>query len=371
MAVCFIAPLAHHRPGVATTQGEVLYKRFRAESEGFLAVSDKVNRYHRLLDTAWFLLTNRRRIKIQCLSVYSGPSFVLADLITLLGKRLGQKIVLHLHGGGLPGLFARQPTWARRVLERGDAIVAPSMFLSRAAQELGLECRVIPNMICLEDYPYRRRGHIEPRLFWMRSFHPIWNPEMAVRVVARLREQGISATLVMGGSDKGSLESVKSLTSALHLNEYVRFAGFLDRIGKAREGDAADIFLNTNKVDNMPVAVVEACAMGLPVVSTNVGGIPDLLTDGETGLLVPSEDVAAMAHAVIRLISGPGLSLKLCLEGRKLAQRSAWPAIKEQWQSLFLQLEGAPLPERECCSLTSWERTVKESGSTSVYDRDS
>jgi len=326
-------------PGGLTTQGEILYDLFRAESAGVLAVSDKQNRYHRLLDMARFLVVNRRRINIQCLSVYSGPSFFLADLVSGLGKALEQKLVLHLHGGGLPELFARRPAWARRVLKRADAIVAPSMFLSRATQELGFASRVIPNVICLEDYPFRERSDIAPRLFWMRSFHPIWNPDMAVRVLSRLRARGLAATLVMGGSDKGSLDSVRRLTAELKLGDAVRFAGFLDRTGKAREGSVADVFLNTNRVDNMPVAVVEACAMGLPVISTNVGGIPDLLTAGETGLLVPSDDVEAMANAVLRLLNDPTLVAKLSQNGRQLAEQSAWPAVKAQWQALFRELD--------------------------------
>jgi len=340
MAVCFVAPLTRQHPGGLTSQGEILYDLHRAESNRFLAVSDKRNRYQRLLHIARFLVVNRRRITIQCLSVYSGPSFVLADLISGLGKALGQKIVLHFHGGGLPDLFARRPDWARRVLRRGNALVAPSLFLARAVRNLGFECQIIPNVICLDDYPFRERAKIEPRLFWMRSFHPIWNPEMAVKVLARLRERGIAATMVMGGSDKGSLRSVRQLVTELKIRDAVRFPGFLDRGGKAREGHAADVFLNTNRLDNMPVAVVEACTMGLPVVSTNVGGIPDLLTDGETGLLVASDNVKGMASAVTRLLKDPELTRKLSRNGRLLAEQSDWSAVKEHWRSLFRQLEN-------------------------------
>lgn len=338
MAICFIAPLMRHHPGGVTTQGEILYDLFRADSEGFVAASDKRNRYLRLLDMARFLVVHRRRIRIVVLSVYSGPSFLLADIISSLSRVLGLRIVLHLHGGGLPELFVDRPAWARRVLRRGDFIVAPSMFLSRATRALGFECRVIPNVICLDDYPFRERSTIKPRLFWMRSFHPIWNPEMAVKVLAQLREREIPASLVMAGGNKGSLSSVRQLASELRIEDSVLFPGFLNAADKAREGDAADIFLNTNRVDNMPVAVLEACAMGLPVVSTNVGGIPDLLTNEETGLLVPSDDISAMSGAVSRLLSDPKLTLRISRQGRKLAEQSAWPAVRELWQTLFQRL---------------------------------
>lgn len=347
MAICFIAPLMSRHPGGVTTQGEILYNLFRSTSGDYVATSAKRNRYLRLIDMARFLVVNRRRIKVVALSVYSGPSFVLADVISILSRRLGHRIVLHLHGGGLPDLFVQHPAWARRVLQRGDFIVAPSMFLSRATKTLGFDCRVIPNVICLDDYTFRERSTIKPHLFWMRSFHPIWNPEMAVKVLARLRENEIAATLVMAGGNKGSLTSVRRLAGELQLGDAVHFPGFLNPADKAREGNAADIFLNTNRVDNMPVAVIEACAMGLPVVSTDVGGIPDLLTNEETALLVPSDDVCAMSGAVARLLNDPKLALRISRKGRKLAEQSAWPSVKEQWESLFQQLDAVqPLRPR-------------------------
>jgi glycosyltransferase involved in cell wall biosynthesis len=69
---------------------------------------------------------------------------------------------------------------------------------------------------------------------------------------------------------------------------------------KVHFGTICDICVNTSRIDNMPVALVEMCAMGLPVVSTDVGGIPHLLKHEQTGLLVPSEDVVAMADSVGR-----------------------------------------------------------------------
>ncbi len=340
MTVCFVAPMVGGNKRGLPSQGQILFERFRLEEPEFIGTSTKQSRYLRLVDMARVLIANRRRIAIQCLSVYSGPSFILADCLSALGKALGQKLILHLHGGGLPELFGRRSTWAQRVLRRADAIVAPSSFLRRATEKLGFRCQVIPNVIFLEDYPFRERSEIAPRFFWMRSFHPIWNPEMAVQVLADLRATGVAATLVMGGNDKGSLDDVRRMVRDFALTDSVRLAGFLDREGKAREGNAADIFLNTNRVDNMPVALLEAGAMGLPIVSTNVGGIPDLLSDGVTGLLVNSEDVKGMSAAVGRLLREPKLALALSRNGRQLASQSAWPAVRLEWLSLFRQLAG-------------------------------
>jgi glycosyltransferase involved in cell wall biosynthesis len=179
---------------------------------------------------------------------------------------------------------------------------------------------------------------VNPQLLWMRAFYSYYNPLMAVRVLAKIRLKMRGATLVMAGQDDGLEASVRQLAKKLGVDESIRFPGFLDQQGKLREGDTADIFLNTNSVDNMPVSILEACAMGLPVVSTNVGGIPDLLTHGETGLLVPDNDSEAMTEAVCRLIQEPELSGRLSANGRRLAERCSWHQVYPAWNRLFHEI---------------------------------
>jgi glycosyltransferase involved in cell wall biosynthesis len=128
------------------------------------------------------------------------------------------------------------------------------------------------------------------------------------------------------------------LAQELGVADSVRFTGFLDANGKATEADAADIYINTNRVDNMPVAVVEAMAFGLPVVTTAVGGIPDLLKHGDTGLFVPVNDEKAMVRAIQSLLKNPELAARLSANGRRLAERSSWDRVRQQWEELFATL---------------------------------
>jgi len=158
---------------------------------------------------------------------------------------------------------------------------------------------------------------------------------MAVRVLAQLRQAEPSATLVMAGQDKGMQVETKRLATELGLHSSISFPGLLSMHGKFNEGTQADIFVNTNHIDNMPVGIVEACAMGLPVVATSVGGIRDLLTDEETGLLVPDGDVEAMTEAVLRLLHQPGLAKRLSENGRRLAEKSSWTSVLPQWERVF------------------------------------
>jgi glycosyltransferase involved in cell wall biosynthesis len=300
-----------------------------------LAVSQLSNRYMRLADIVNHLIRNGRQIDVLLLQVYGGRSFVVEDIASSIGQRFGQRIVMTLHGGGIPSFMERFPQWTRRVFKRAHALVTPSAWMARALARHSLTARVIPNVIHLSDYDYRHRIALQPRMLWMRSFHDTYNPLMAVRTLAHLRQTFRDASLVMAGSDLGLQSDVRALTHELGVEDGVELPGFLDPAGKRREGNRADIFLNTNRIDNMPVTVVEAGAMGLPVVATNVGGIPDLLTDGETGLIVPDNDPAAMADAVRRLLRDHDLAARLSAAGRGLAARSSWSAVQPQWEATF------------------------------------
>ena len=267
--------------------------------------------------------------------VYSGRSFLVTDAVSWLGRHFGHRIIMTVHGGAMPEFMSRFPDWTRRVMSRADIVVAPSPFMSRALSRHGFQARTVPNVIELSAHPYRRRAVVRPHMLWMRSFHAVYNPLMAIRVVECLSRRLPNASLVMAGQNKGLEGAARELAEQLGVNRSVRFAGFLDAARKAAEGNLADIFVNTNQVDNMPVAILEAWAMGLPVVSTAVGGVPDLVTDGETGLLVPDGDVEAMAAAITRLVEEPGLAERLSSNGRKRAEQVTWEAVRPQWEAVF------------------------------------
>jgi len=338
--LCFVGHMVGRHAGHVTTQGQILCDLFRVAGYQVVCVSARLKRLERLVDVVSTLLRRARNIEIQVIEVYGGASFILEDVASWLGRLFGHRVVLWVHGGAMGEFMARHPRWTRRVFNRADAIIVPSEFLARILDRHGFHVRVIPNVIDLPTYNYRHRQTVRPHLFWMRQFHPIWNPMMALRTLARLRLTTPQATLVMAGPDRGFESDVREMAKELGVSDAVRFSGFLDMQGKIREGEAADIYINTNRIDNMPVAVLEACAMGLPVVSTNVGGLPDLLADGETALLVPDDNDEAMAAAISSLLGGVGLAARLSANGRQLAERSSWEQVRPQWERIFGDLLG-------------------------------
>lgn len=331
----FVGPMIGRHSGHTTMQGQILSDLFTKIGYSVVSTSAKLNRYERLIDIVKTLFKARNQIDTLIIEVYGGPSFVVEDIASLLGRRFGHRIIMWLHGGAMPEFMARFPRWTNRVLQRADLLVAPSRYLARAVGRYGFEAEVVPNVIDLDAYPFRRRRVVRPQLFWMRSFDAIYNPQLALRLLARLRARLPDARLVMAGKDGGCKSEIQDLAAQLGLTNAVDFAGFLDMEGKVKAGHDCDIFINTSRVDNMPVAILEACAMGLPVVSTSVGGIPDLLTNRQTGLLVDDNNEDAVADAVEELLANPDLTERLSTNGRQLAARSSWKQVRLQWEKIF------------------------------------
>lgn len=333
--LCFVGPMLGRNPGWVTTQGEILADHFVDDGWVVMETSHQPRRLLRLLDTLWCLLRWRRWVDVIILSVFSGPGFLMADITSRLAGVLGLPVVMWLHGGNLPDFTSRHPRWARRVMRRARCLVAPSSFLADCAIASGERAEIIPNVIDITALPLRYRETAAPRLLWMRTFHPLYNPAMAIRALELIRRNTPEATLTMAGQEKGLTENMRALTASLELGESVCFPGFLGPEAKAEAFGTHDIYLHTNHIDNTPVSVLEAAAAGLPIVATAVGGIPSLLEHETTALLVPDGDETAMAAAVQRLVSDSELCERLSRNARALAESSDWSAVRGRWEVVF------------------------------------
>lgn len=333
--LCFVGNMLGQNANYVTAQGEILASLFANEGYKITCVSSKINRIARLADIIKTLLMNKHNIDIVFLDVYSGKSVVIADITGFICKVLKIRLIMILHGGNLQEFIKKHPRWMKRVLDRSDQLVAPSAFLAEKVGLEGYKVQIIPNVVELEDYNYKERSKISPKLIWMRTYHPIYNPEMAVKVLAKLKESEPSATLVMAGADKGLESKIKLMAEKMKLSESIRFAGFLDLKKKLKEFSDSDIYLHTNRIDNMPVSVIEARSMGLPVVATSVGGLPYLIDHGIDGMLVESEDVDAMVKAILKLLNDPSLTQKISQNGREKAKLSSWGVVRQKWENLI------------------------------------
>lgn len=338
--ILFLGPMLGRHANLVPNPAEELSSRLQERGYTCLLSSSVANRYLRFFDMLWAIINNVHKVDGISLQTYSGPSFIVEDALSWLAGKLEIRIVMVLHGGSMPEFMQRFPNWSRRVLARAYHIVTPSGYLADTISQYGFRAVVIQNAINLADYPCRFRMNAQPRLLWMRTFHEIYNPEMAIETLGQLVPDYPNVTLTMAGQEKGSLKNVKKLVQEKHLEPHVRFAGFLNASDKQREFLQHDIFINTNRVDNMPISLVEASAFGMPIVATSVGGVPYLIRDGENGLLVPNEDASAMAQSVRHLIEEPGLAERLSKNARKFAETHDWSVVLPMWESLFQEVMG-------------------------------
>jgi glycosyltransferase involved in cell wall biosynthesis len=134
------------------------------------------------------------------------------------------------------------------------------------------------------------------------------------------------------GPELGNLEA---LAASLGIAGSVRFAGALSRDQIAALYREADLMLNPSRVDNMPNSVLEAMACGLPVVSTRVGGVPFIVRDGVSALLVDEGDAEAMGAAVLRLLRDPEFAERLAAVGFVDVQQYTWARVRVRLGELY------------------------------------
>ena len=140
----------------------------------------------------------------------------------------------------------------------------------------------------------------------------------------------------MVGPDKdGSLQKVIDLAKELEVSDSLKITGRLSKDEWIKCSEDYDIFINTTDYDNHPVSVIEAMALGLPVVSTHVGGIPYLIEDNTDGLLVPPDNAGKFTEQIDRLIADKNLVLSLTQNARSKVNDFDWEILKHKWFNLL------------------------------------
>jgi glycosyltransferase involved in cell wall biosynthesis len=289
----------------------------------------------------WPLLLRELR-RADVVHVFSAAyfSFLLAPLPAVLIARFFRKpVVLNYRSGEAPDHLARSRL-ARFVLARTDVNVVPSRFLAEVFSDVGLRARVVHNIVDRAEFTYRRRHPLQPRIISTRNLEPLYNVGCTIRAFRLIQDRYPEATLTIvgGGSEEASL---RRLTSELGLRG-VRFAGRVAHTDIARHYTDADIYVQTPNIDNMPASVLEAYASGLPVVSTDAGGVPAILTHEEHGLLARVNDPAAVAAQVFRLLEEPGLAARLTAAALNSCQAYAWERVRTDWLAIYREVAGRP-----------------------------
>jgi glycosyltransferase involved in cell wall biosynthesis len=303
-----------------------------------LLTARREGRFARLADMLWTLYRKRADFDLAVVDVFSGKAFFLAEAAVCLLNRLRKPFIAVLHGGNLPEFSAQWPGRVRRLLSSAKAVTTPSNYLKEQMREFASRIECLPNPIQVADHDFRLRRSPGTGLIWLRAFHEIYNPLLAVKALLDLLPNQPQARLTMVGLDKrdGSLERTQAFIRHHGLGQRVNILGPIEKKAVPAALQNADIFLNTSRIDNTPVSVLEAMANGLCVVSTNVGGMPFMLDNEKDSLLVGPDQSKEMAQAVNRLLAEPLLAERISRNARAKAEKWDWAQILPRWQSLLL-----------------------------------
>ncbi len=282
------------------------------------------------------LIRYRKWADYVLIDTYSTTAFWYAYVCGRFAKFLQLPYICILHGGNLPNRLKNNPKLCCQLFGNAYQNIAPSHYLLHHFQEAGYtNLTYIPNTIEISKYKFRQRENLQTKLLYVRSFAHIYNPILALKVLKQLLKTYPEAELSMVGPFKDdSISECKAYANQHQLP--VTFTGGMQKEEWLAYAQDFDIFINTTNVDNTPVSVIEAMALGLPVVTTNVGGIPYLIQEDEA-LLVPPNNVEAMTSAILQLLNNPQLSQQLSQKGRKKVEAFDWQKVKHRWLEV---LEG-------------------------------
>ena len=298
--------------------------------------SRKTNIVLRLLDMIYLVLKNRYWTDVVLIDTYSTLNFNYAVIISGICRAFKIEYIPILHGGNLENRLKNYPKLSASLFKNAKCLVSPSKFLKSKFEAYGYSNVIyIPNCIELNNYKFQHREIENIKLLWVRSFSEIYNPKLAVMVLETLIAKGHKAELTMVGPDiDGSLIEVENLAREKNLR--VNFTGKLSKKDWIALSQQHNIFINTTNFDNMPVSVIEAMALGLLVVSTNVGGLPYLIENNKEGFLVEPNNADAMVNSILQLKKDNRFKNTLVVNARTKAESFDWESVKQQWKSLLI-----------------------------------
>ncbi len=259
-----------------------------------------------------------------------------------IGRLRGVPVVVNYRGGEADTFFEKAFFWVKPSLERANAIVVPSGFLEAVFGKRGFASCIVPNIIDLDRFGTGTVSRVSPKgdfpsIIVTRNLEPIYDNGTAVRAFQIVRRAFPTAKLVVAGSGP-EREFLQKLAAELGIAEAVTFTGRVDNESMASLYRSANVMINPSLADNMPISVLEALASGVPVVSTNVGGVPYLVDHGTTALLVPARDAEAMAEAVLALLGDPSLAKRISEAGIESVQQYTWPNVRDRLLHVYEQV---------------------------------
>jgi glycosyltransferase involved in cell wall biosynthesis len=168
---------------------------------------------------------------------------------------------------------------------------------------------------------------------------PYKSPDILLKAFPKILKQ-VSDTLLIFAGNGVMEEELKRLSIELNIDKYIIFAGYVGKEHRPLYYKASDIFClpSTMRTECHPIAILEAMACSIPIVASKIGGIPDIVKDGENGLLVPPKDENALADVIIYLLENKDIRERMGRGGREKVERYSWEKIAKETEKIYEEL---------------------------------
>ena len=279
--------------------------------------------------------------KVQLIHVLSNSGWswqLFSAPVLWIGWLRSTPVIINYRGGEARAYFDSAIKWVLPSMNKASKVIVPSGYLKAVFSDFGIESAIIPNIINLERFSVKSTGRhmnpLRPHLIITRNLEAIYGIVTAIKAIALLKQTVPEVQLSIAGSGP-QLKELQQLIIKEKLEDNVSFTGKLTVEEIIELYQNADIMLNPTTVDNMPNSILEAMACGVPVISTEVGGVPYLVKHEKTALLTEVNNPVAMVKQINRLLNEPELYRTLVENGVRDVQQYSWQEIKQSWLGLY------------------------------------
>ncbi len=330
------------RGGIAAVESvyATFYKPFNHIATAPAGECSKVRKFLQfciaLVQFIWWMLFHR---EIQLVHVHgaSQASFWRKRIIINLAKAFGKKVVFHLHGGLFQEFYAHHQRAVKKTIDKCDCMITLSDYWKQWA-ETTFDCPevvVIKNVI--EAPKLNKEAHDVFTLLFLGLLADAKGLYDLLDVIAT-HKADFAGRLQLKIGGNGDVERLKTFITQNGLSGIVSYEGWVSGEKKSQLFNTADAFILPSYHEGVPITILESESYGLPVISTEVGGIPEIVTHGDNGILFKPGDKKAMLEAIVRLMTDEKLRADMGAKSVIVAGSHLPVCVESQLAALYAQL---------------------------------
>ena len=326
--------ISNYRKSIGGISGqvEILLDKFNNNQISCELFNTKVNNFKRL-QLPFRLFIRSFNYDVFHIHGCSGLGFFPIIIGVLIGRFTKKKIIVTYHGGNFKKFIASYPKLVKYFLTKADVLTVPSQYLVKIFKENNLDTIHLPNIIREDNVKFKKRNFFHPKIIVTRSFEKVYNISLVIKAFAEIKKKYIGSTLFLIGD--GSLKKIlQKEVKDLEVKGIV-FVGRVENSEIGNNLNKADIYVNPTTADNMPISLFEAFACGLPVISTNVGGIPNFIKDSENGFLIDSDDLEGLISKIEYILLNQDKMKPIVNKGYSTFLSKTWSSLEPQYNKLF------------------------------------